>query len=49
MNENEMKESEVKEYEAPEVFELGEADELTHGRIIGDWPDGLNNRFTFAP
>ena len=46
MNENEMKD-EVKEYEAPEVFELGQADELTHGRD-GDWPDALVN-FRFAP
>lgn len=46
MNENEINET---EYEAPEVFELGQADELTHGKPIGDWPDGLPNRFTFAP
>ena len=49
MDENEMKENETQEYEAPEVFELGQADELTHGKIPGDWPDGLPNRFTFAP
>lgn len=30
------------EYEAPEVIELGEAHELTHGRNFGDWPDGLD-------
>jgi len=48
MNENEKNEN-VKEYEAPEVFELGQADELTHGRPIGDWPDGLMDRWTFAP
>jgi hypothetical protein len=49
MNDNEMKESEAKEYETPEVFELGQAEELTHGKPMGDWPDGLNNRWTFAP
>jgi len=47
MNENATKENEVKEYETPEVFELGQADELTHGGG-GDWPDGLN-RWMFAP
>jgi len=46
MNENELN---VQEYEAPEVFELGQAEELTHGRVLGDWPDGLDNRFTWAP
>jgi len=46
MNENELN---AQEYEAPEVFELGQAEELTHGRVLGDWPDGLDNRFTFAP
>jgi hypothetical protein len=49
MNENEIRENETKDYEAPEVFELGQAGELTQGRIFGDWPDGLDNRFTFAP
>ena len=46
---SEINEIEMNEYEAPEVFELGEAEDLTHGRLIGDWPDGLTNRFTFAP
>jgi len=46
MNENEIKEN---EYEAPEVFELCQAEELTDGKMLGDWPDGLPNRFTFAP
>lgn len=43
---DEQKDNEMKEYEAPEVFELGMAEELTHGKM-GDWPDGL--RFIFAP
>jgi len=47
VNENEKNENDVKEYEAPEVFELGPADELTHGRC-GDWPDALN-RWIFTP
>jgi hypothetical protein len=47
MNENQMNETE-KEYEAPEVFELGQAEELTHGRNFGDWPDGLD-KWIFAP
>jgi hypothetical protein len=47
MNENEIQENETKDYEAPEVFELGQADELTHGRC-GDWPDALN-RWILAP
>jgi hypothetical protein len=47
MNQNEMNENEVKEYEAPEVFELGQADDLTHGRG-GDWPDALT-RWLFVP
>jgi hypothetical protein len=42
-----MNENEVKDYEAPEVLDLGQADELTHGRC-GDWPDSLN-RWIFAP
>jgi hypothetical protein len=42
-----MNENETKEYEAPEVFELGQADELTQGRPLGTWPDGLDNLFTF--
>jgi hypothetical protein len=49
MNETERNENEVKEYETPEVFELGQADELTHGRWDGDWPDALPNRWMFAP
>lgn len=49
MNENERNENEVKDYEAPEVFELGQAEELTHGKRFGDWPDGLMDRWTFAP
>jgi hypothetical protein len=48
MNENEMNANDVKEYEAPEVFEVGRADELTHGRG-DDWPDGVNTRWTWAP
>ena len=43
-----MNENEMNEYEAPEVFELGQAEDLTHGKIMGDWPDGMQNRFTFA-
>jgi len=43
-----MNENETKEYEAPEVFELGHAGELTHGRD-GDWPDALTNRWIWAP
>jgi len=46
MNENEIV---ANEYEAPEVFELGQAEELTHGNLRGDWPDGLDNRWIFAP
>jgi len=48
MNENE-KDENVKEYEAPEVFELGQADELTHGGIQGDWYDGIMDRRIWAP
>lgn len=48
MNENERNENEVQEYEAPEVFELGRAEELTHGHR-GDSDDGLNGRLMFAP
>ena len=49
MNENEMNANDVKEYEAPEVFEVGRAEELTDGRPFGDWPDALPNGWTFAP
>jgi len=49
MNENKMNENEVKEYEAPEVFQLGQAEELTDGHLPGDWPDGMVNRWVFAP
>jgi hypothetical protein len=36
-------------YEEPELFEVGEVDELTLGRRLGDFPDGVPNRFAFAP
>lgn len=50
MNENEIKANETKDYEAPEVFELGQAEELTDGRPLGDWPEGPpGNKWTFAP
>jgi len=48
MNENERNETHGKDYEAPEVFELGQAEELTHGRG-GDWPDGLPDRWIWVP
>ena len=48
MNEHEMNETETKTYETPEVFELGQADELTHG-AHGDWDDGLLFKYIFAP
>jgi len=35
------------EYETPEVFELGAAETLTHGHLMGDWPD-LLIKWTFA-
>ena len=35
------------EYQAPEVIELGEAADLTHGRLVGTWPDGLDSRWTW--
>jgi len=34
--------NETSEYQTPEVIELGEAAELTHGRFEGDWPDGFD-------
>jgi len=42
-----MNENETKEYEAPEVFELGEAGELTQGKHFGTWPDGMDDLLTF--
>ena len=38
----------VNEYQTPEVFELGEATDLTLGRILGDWPDGLESLLIFV-
>ena len=45
-----MNANEMNEYEAPEVFELGQAEELTDGRPLGDWPEGPPlYKWTFAP
>jgi hypothetical protein len=35
-------------YEAPELYELGDAAEVTLGRKLGDASDGAHG-FTFAP
>lgn len=35
-------------YEAPDFFELGDACELTLGRRLGNWPDGIPDRLIFA-
>jgi len=43
-----MNEEQTKEYETPEIFELGRADTLTHGRCLCDWPDTLQ-RYIFVP
>lgn len=36
-----MKQEREDEYQTPEVFDMGAADELTLGKNFGDWSDGL--------
>jgi hypothetical protein len=36
-------------YEAPEVFELGDAQALTQFNQFADWPEVVGVRFIFSP